>query len=145
MSKNEFLKELRDYLSGSVSAAEAEDSIKYYENYINDQVKGGQAEADVVASLGDPRMIGRSIVDAAGRRRASSKDRAASGSGENGAGSFGKKAGSSRLKLYGIIALVILVILVVLIAITKVIAFFFPLIVVIVVLTMIFRRTGGPR
>ena len=69
MSKNEFLKELRDYLTGQVSAPEVEDSIRYYDKYISDQVSGGMSERAVVESLGDPRIIGRSIVDAAARKK----------------------------------------------------------------------------
>lgn len=143
MSKNEFLKGLRDYLTGNVSGSEVEDSIRYYENYIDGQVQSGQSESQVTASLGDPRIIGRSIVDASGRKKTVYE----SGAGDTGAGSTGKGTGgrAGKLKLYGIIALVILVILVVLIAITKVVAFFFPLIVVILIITMIFRRSGGGR
>lgn len=165
MSKNEFLKELRDYLTGSVSAAEVEESIAYYEKYISDQIKSGQSEDEVLGALGDPRIIGRSIADAAGRRGAagsgSRRDHGRRGQGNTGSGFSGNGnsgAGSqggagepsgrwsrSRLKLYGTLALVLLVVLVVLIAITKVIAFFFPLIVVIIVLTMVFRNSGGRR
>lgn len=141
MSKNEFLKELRDYLTGNVSASEVEDSVRYYDNYIDGQVKSGQPESQVIAGLGDPRIIGKSIVDASGRKKTVYE------TGDADTKSTGKGAGgrAGKLKLYGIIALVILVILVVLIAITKVVAFFFPLIVVILIITMIFRRSGGGR
>lgn len=143
MSKNEFLKELRDYLTGNVSASEVEDSVRYYDNYIDGQVRGGQSESQVTAGLGDPRIIGKSIVDASGRKKTVYE----SGGGDAGPKDTGKGAGSraGKLKLYGIIALVILIVLVVLIAITKVVAFFFPLIVVILIITMIFRRGGGGR
>lgn len=146
MSKNEFLKELRNYLSGSLSGAEVEDSIRYYENYINEHVAHGERESEIIDALGDPRIIGKSIVDAAGRRKTSSRSESygetkASDSRQESSGNNTRR----KLKFYGTIAIVLLVVLVVLIAVTKVIAFFFPLIVVIVILSLLFRQTGGRR
>ncbi len=157
MSKHEFLRQLREYLTGKLPASEVEDSVSYYDSYIDGQIRGGQREAEAVAALGDPRIIGRSIVDAAGRRNAQGYADT-SGGRESRAEDRGRDARESmhensrtgasgwrRWKLYGILALAVLVILVVLIAVTKVIAFFFPLIAVIVVLTVVLRHAGGSR
>lgn len=146
MSKNEFLNELRNYLSGSLNGAEVEDSIRYYENYINEHVARGERESKVIDELGDPRIIGRSIVDAAGRRKTSFRSEPYE---ETKVPDSRKERSANdtrrKLKFYGTIAIVLLVMLVVLIAVTKVIAFFFPLIVVIVILSWLFRQTGGRR
>ena len=58
MSKHEFIKELRAYLTENLSDGSVEDSVRYYEDYIVQQVKNGQSEAEVIAGLGDPRIIG---------------------------------------------------------------------------------------
>ena len=153
MSKNEFLKQLRAYLSDVVSPAEAEDSVRYYSSYIDGQIQNGRSEAEVIAELGDPRIIGRSIADASRRQNARGGRKAAADShdrpdmgGDGQETQNGRTASSwKRWKLYGILAIAVLVILAVLIAVTRVIAFFFPLIAVIVVLTWIMRRMGGLR
>lgn len=64
MTKREFLDNLRMALSGRVSASSAEEHIRYYEDYINTQVRMGRGEQDVIAELGDPRLLARSIEDA---------------------------------------------------------------------------------
>lgn len=55
---------LRTALSGKLSPAAVEENARYYEEYINTQMRLGEAEEEVLASLGDPRLIARSIVAA---------------------------------------------------------------------------------
>ncbi len=152
MSKNEFLKELRDYLTGQVSAPEVEDSIRYYDKYISDQASGGMSERAVVESLGDPRIIGRSIVDAAARKK--TEGSAASRGYENtsASGTSSRKDRSShgkvtpdKLKLYGTIAIILLVVIMILVAITRIVAFFLPLIIVVFLATYIIKHWGDRR
>ncbi len=64
MSKQEFVNRLRISLSGKVSPALVEENASYYEEYINTQIRLGQREETVLESLGDPRLIARSIVAA---------------------------------------------------------------------------------
>ena len=159
MSKNEFIRELRAYLSEYMTAVQVEDAAAYYEDYLNQQINGGKSQEQAVAELGDPRIIGKSVIDAQSRQdtsgRHGSDSYSSGGYARNDSGDFegytsggfgtdnGKPSWSKRLKFYGIIALLILIVLVVLIVVTKVVAFFFPLIVVIVILSLIFRRGGG--
>lgn len=64
MSKQEFVDRLRTALSGKISPALVEENARYYEDYINTQVRLGETEKAVLESLGDPRLIARSIVAA---------------------------------------------------------------------------------
>lgn len=64
MNKQEFVDKLRAALSGRVSASLVEENVAYYEEYINTQVRLGQAEGKVLSSLGDPRLIAKSIITA---------------------------------------------------------------------------------
>ena len=66
MSKIEFLDQLRQSLNGRVVQRQVEDILKYYEDYIDSQMRSGKSEAEVMAPLGSPRLIARSIVDASG-------------------------------------------------------------------------------
>lgn len=64
MSKQEFVDRLRTALSGKIPPALVEENARYYEDYINTQVRLGETERAVLESLGDPRLIARSIVAA---------------------------------------------------------------------------------
>ena len=64
MDKQEFLDRLRIALNGNVTARVVEDNVNYYENYINSQIRMGYAESEVLNSLGDPRLIAKSIISA---------------------------------------------------------------------------------
>jgi len=73
MDKAEFLNQLRVSLSGRMDAESVTDNLRYYEDYINTQVRLGRRESDVLASLGAPRLIARTILDAQSSR-ADAKD-----------------------------------------------------------------------
>jgi len=64
MNKTEFLEQLRQSLSGRVDAEQVSDNLRYYEDYIDSQLRQGMPEADVMMGLGSPRLIARSIMDA---------------------------------------------------------------------------------
>lgn len=64
MTKQEFLNELKEALSGEVSPEALMDSYRYYDAYIDEYVSKGQREEDVIDSLGRPSLIARSIIAA---------------------------------------------------------------------------------
>lgn len=66
MSRTEFLKALRQKLSESMSPREVDEQVRYYDNYIREAIKNGQREEEVMASLGDPVLIARTILEAPG-------------------------------------------------------------------------------
>ena len=66
MTKQEFLDKLRISLNGKIAAGEVEEHIRYYEDYINVELRKGSSEEDVMATLGDPRLIARTIVETSG-------------------------------------------------------------------------------
>lgn len=64
MGREEFLEKLRAALSGNVSARLVEENVAYYADYINAQIRVGRSEESVLGSLGDPRLIAKSIITA---------------------------------------------------------------------------------
>lgn len=64
MSREEFLTELRKALQGRVSQQTVNDNLRYYEEYILTESHKGKAEAEVIAELGNPRLLAKSIIDA---------------------------------------------------------------------------------
>ena len=67
MTKAEFLEKLRRALNGDMSAAAVEDNIQFYDSYFSSQTAQGRTEADVLNELGDPRILARTLIDAAER------------------------------------------------------------------------------
>lgn len=63
MSKYEFLGQLKTYLSGQLPETAVENHVAYYKNYIENEIRGGRSEEEVLSELGDPRLLGRTILD----------------------------------------------------------------------------------
>lgn len=103
MKKQEFMEKLRLALSGRVSAEIVTENIRYYEEYINIEVRKGRSEEEVLEQLGDPRLIARTIVQTHG---SSGKGRAADESGntrvfsERNTGSYGEEPGEPGRKRF---------------------------------------------
>ena len=64
MDKSKFLKELRDVLSNEVSAQAVRENVDYYSQYIDDEIRKGRTEKEVMDELGDPWVIAKTIIDA---------------------------------------------------------------------------------
>jgi len=63
MTRQEFINDLRESLYTEVSSIEIESNIKYYNEYINEQIRNGKSEEQVLLELGDPRLIARTIIE----------------------------------------------------------------------------------
>jgi len=64
MNRFEFLNTLRAALTGKVPGTMVEDNVRYYEEYIEIQLRQGKAEEEVLGSLGDPRLLAKTIIEA---------------------------------------------------------------------------------
>lgn len=62
MSKNEFIDTLRRSISGVSDYTFVNDTIEYYKDYIDTEIRKGRSEEQVLATLGDPRHIAKSIL-----------------------------------------------------------------------------------
>lgn len=61
MSREEFLKQLKEALSMSLEKVAINEQLDYYDKYISDEVKKGRTEKEVINELGDPRLIAKTI------------------------------------------------------------------------------------
>lgn len=64
MDRYEFISILRMALTGKVPATTVEDNVQYYEEYIEIQLRQGKSEEEILAALGDPRLLARTIIEA---------------------------------------------------------------------------------
>ena len=61
MKRSEFLAELKEALEHDLGAEYLKKNIDYYDTYIREAMKKGEPEEEVVASLGDPWAIAKTI------------------------------------------------------------------------------------
>lgn len=103
MSRTEFLQELKKELEGRVPYSVIQENIRYYDSYISDETAKGYTEEEVIESLGGPRIIARTIVDAAldTEDRPDGYDIYGSGATEDGQDSYGRsEAGNGPFSGY---------------------------------------------
>ena len=61
MNKPQFIEQMRRSLASIDDYVFVNDTIAYYENYIESQIRMGKSEEQVMQELGDPRLIAKSI------------------------------------------------------------------------------------
>lgn len=64
MTRNEFIDTLQRALAGNLNSSSVNENIRYYQDYIDVQIRLGQSEEEVIASLGDPRLLAKTITEA---------------------------------------------------------------------------------
>lgn len=66
MNKQEFIDRLRTALNGRIPASDVEETVNYYQDYINMEMRKGKSQEEVLKALGDPRLIARTIIQTNG-------------------------------------------------------------------------------
>lgn len=64
MNKEEFLAQLKTALGGNIASNLVQENLDYYNQYIAEEVRKGKSEQEVLAMLGDPWILARTIIDA---------------------------------------------------------------------------------
>lgn len=142
MTKQEYLTALQEALSEELSAAQVNDQMNYYRQYIEEQIALGRSEADVLEELGDARIIAHNIID--GVEEESDTYRRTTVTYTSGGDEEGiKPTWKTKMKVYGFIALVLVVLFVVIALVTKLIIWLFPSIIVIACIVWILNRLSG--
>ena len=95
MNKTEFIEQLRRSLSSISDYTFVNDTIAYYENYIESRIRIGKSEEQVMQELGDPRLIAKSRC--ASRESDAAEDTVY----QSNESSFGEKAAHTVLNLNG--------------------------------------------
>ena len=62
MGRQEFIDRLKAALNGSLASSTVTEHVAYYDEYIRAEMQKGKSEETVLASLGDPRLIARTII-----------------------------------------------------------------------------------
>lgn len=64
MDKRTFMEKLQRALAGGLNSSQVADNMRYYQDYIEYEIRKGRTETDVLEQLGDPRLLAKSIIEA---------------------------------------------------------------------------------
>ncbi|MDE5938227.1 MAG: DUF1700 domain-containing protein [Lachnospiraceae bacterium] len=64
MDRTEFIDRLQRALAGGVNSSRVAENVQYYREYIDVEIRKGRSEQEVLESLGDPRLLAKSIIEA---------------------------------------------------------------------------------
>ena len=142
MTKQEYLAVLREALSEELCGAQVSDQINYYRQYIEEQIASGRSETDVLEELGDARIIAHNIIDGAEEERDTYRRTTVTYSGGGDAEGV-EPTWKTKMKVYGIIALVLVVLFMIIALVTKLIIWLLPSIIVIACIVWIINRLSG--
>ncbi|MBR1855157.1 MAG: DUF1700 domain-containing protein [Lachnospiraceae bacterium] len=147
MSKQEFIDRLRTALNGKIPATKVEETASYYQDYINTEIRKGKSEEEVLQSLGDPRLIARTIIQTSGSENSGvGGEYEYDAGGHNSQGGFGSTQGEyhefrmggplgflQRMPRWLVAVLVIVIVLVVLSIVFSILASLAPVIIVMLI------------
>lgn len=64
MDRTEFMDRLQRALAGGVNSSQVAENVRYYQDYIDTEIRKGKSESEVLMGLGDPRLLAKSIIEA---------------------------------------------------------------------------------
>lgn len=64
MNKREFIEKLQRSLASGLNSGQVAENVRYYQEYIESEIQRGNSEREVLAQLGDPRLLAKSIIEA---------------------------------------------------------------------------------
>ena len=147
MDRTEFIDRLQRALAGGVNSSRVAENVQYYREYIDVEIRKGRSEKEVLDSLGDPRLLAKSIIEAnkragisEGTNRTYDEETV-----EKEGGEWGKTVMENVTRVPGwLIALVAVVIFLLIIGVVfSVISFLAPLIIpvlIVILLVNFFKR-----
>lgn len=151
MRQEEFLRSFQEALAGKVSDTIIQENVNYYRNYISNEMRNGKTEDMVLQSLGDPRLLAKTIEES--HKFANGDEGYTSDNG--GWGFQGNRAGQKTqnqntdvkktVKIQGwlTLAIVVVVLIAVVSLVFSVLSFFAPVILVVVVGLLVYRVITG--
>lgn len=135
MGREEFLAQLREALDGKVSEQIISDNIKYYSSYISSQAADGRSEAEVLAMLGDPRLLAKTIAESS--KFASGREQ------EQGGTVDGEQSVFRKDKIFGWLTAGVMVVALVFVSVIayRVLLFFAPVLILAAVVYLVYSMT----
>lgn len=64
MGRTEFIEILQRTLAASMGSSLVNSNVRYYQEYFDTEIRKGRSEEEVLSSLGDPRLLAKTIIEA---------------------------------------------------------------------------------
>lgn len=136
--KQQFLNELETSLRGNVSSEVLNETLQYYEQYIDREMRSGKSEEDVIRALGNGHMIAKSVISAKGNPKSFYKEEQSTSFSDSEADTKGSF--SERAKKYLMIALVIVIIFAILSIVVRIVWLLLPIILIGILIAWLLKR-----
>lgn len=142
---------LQQALSGGMASGQVAEHVRYYREYIDSEILKGRTEVEVLAQLGDPRLLARSIKDA--NKRAGTVSGADYTYEEGNAedvqreSGYGQSGHVRRVMLPGWFVMLIIVVAVVIVIglVSSLLYLFAPVIMAVLIVTLVIRLIQDNR
>ncbi len=147
MDRIEFIDKLQHALSGGLGSAAVAENVQYYREYIDVEIRKGRSEEEVLGSLGDPRLLAKSIIEAnkrAGRIEGTNQNYDEE-TVERGFGEQEPAAGAVRVPGWLIWLIVVVVFLLIIGVVFSVISFLAPIIIPVLVVLLLINFFKGRK
>lgn len=152
MDKKEFIEKLQRSLASGLNSNQVSENIRYYQDYIESEIRKGKSEEEVIAGLGDPRLLAKSIIEAnkhSGESYGSNREYDDEVADKAGNDKFARVFEHIFMMPGWLVALIVGVILIIVIGIvTSLISLFAPVIIVVLIVLLIikiFQSNGSPK
>ena len=149
MDKKEFIERLQRSLASGLNSSQVADNIRYYQDYIESEILKGKSEKEVIAALGDPRLLAKSIIEAnkhSGENYGSNREYDEEVADKSGNSIFGKILAIIFMLPTWLVILIVAVILIIGIGvITSLISYFLPVILTVLIVLLIVNLFQGNR
>lgn len=143
MDKKEFIEKLQRALASGLPSAQVAENVRYYQDYIEAEIRKGKAEKEVISELGDPRLLARSIIEAnkhSGESHGSNRQYDDEVKDKRANRTEGEFSSHITMLPAWLTTLILVVIVVVIIGIaTSLISFFAPVIIVVLLILLIIK------
>lgn len=97
MNRYEFIEKLRAALSGRVTQSVLNENIRFYEEYLDTEIRKGRSEEEVLGEIGDPRLLAKTIIEASKQAAGSAYEEII----EDGAGGYSGEQPRAKVKVNG--------------------------------------------
>ena len=140
MNRAEFIDKLQRALAGALDSSQVGENVRYYQDYINGEIQKGKTEEEVIASLGEPRLLAKSIIEAS-KRTGSSETAYETYDEEYGTVTEDEKQNGKTVKMPGwLLMLIVIVILLLVIGVVfSVVGVLAPIIIPVLVVILVIR------
>ena len=153
MSRTEFLEKLREALDQNVSPHVVRENVEYYGRYINEEMRKGRSEQEILEELGDPWVIAKTIIDSEEAKNGGEYIYE-SNSGYGAAGGAGKDYSTNQVKVFRfdtwwkkllLVRVVVGIICVVVSIITGLVSLIAPVVIPILIIMLLIKLIKGSK